>query len=308
VADVAVVIPTVDRVALLDRCLSGVAAQEGDVDYEVVVVHDGDRGVEALLAPWAEKLPSLRVVRIAEREAGVKRNAGWRATDAPWIAFTDDDCEPAPGWLAAAMAASGSGSDDGVELVQGPVRPHPADDHVTGLFKRTLDVPAATDTYPNANLVYARRALERVGGFDPAVWGGGEDTDLAWRVLESGGRAVWAPDALVWHAVRPATFAQHVRSLWRWSTLALVLRRHPQLRRLLHRRLFWKRSHPSAALAIAGLLVAPFDRRALALCVPLLARRVREAGPRDGVQLAAADVVEVGVMVAGAVRYRVVLL
>jgi GT2 family glycosyltransferase len=235
----------------------------------------------------------------------VKRNAGWRATHAPLIAFTDDDCEPAPGWLAAAVAAA---SAPGVELVQGPVQPHPADAGVTGVFKRTLDVPAATDTYPNANLVYRRSALERVGGFDPAVWGGGEDTDLAWRVLESGGEVAWAEDALVWHAVRPATFTQHVKSLWRWSTLALVLRRHPQLRRLLHRKLFWKRTHPRALLAIVGLVGGLFDRRALALCVPLLATRVRASGLRDGVQLAASDMAEVGVMAAGAVRYRVALL
>jgi GT2 family glycosyltransferase len=303
VADVAVVIPTVDRVELLDRCLGGVAAQEG-VDFEVVVAHDGDRGIEELLASWSDRL-SLRVVRADGREAAVKRNAGWQAADAPVIAFTDDDCEPAPGWLLAAVMPL---ADAAVELVQGPVRPHPADAAVRGVFRRTLDVRSPTDTYPNANLVYRRTALERVGGFDTAIWGGGEDTDLAWRVLESGGQVAWAGDALVWHAVRPATFVQHLRSLWRWSTLALVLRRHPQLRRLLHRRLFWKRSHPAAVLAIVGLVGTIFDRRALALCLPLVGRRVREAGPGDGLQLAAADVAEVLVMAAGAVRYRVVLL
>jgi GT2 family glycosyltransferase len=176
------------------------------------------------------------------------------------------------------------------------------------VFKRTLDVPAPTDTYPNANLLYRRSALERVDGFDPAVWGGGEDTDLAWRVLESGGDVAWAGDALVWHAVRPASFSQHLRSLWRWSTLALVLRRHPQLRPLLHRKVFWKRSHPNALLAIVGLVAGLFDRRALGLCVPLLATRVRASGLRDGVQLAAADMAEVGVMAAGSLRYRVALL
>lgn len=301
-AEVAVVIPTVDRAELLDRCLRGVAAQEG-VELEVIVVHDGNRGIVALLGSWADRLP-LRALQSSARGAGVKRNLGWRSTDSALVAFTDDDCEPAPGWLKAAMvAASGD-----VDIVQGPVFPHPADAHVSGLFARTLHVPSPTDTYPNANLVYRRTALERVGGFAPEIWGGGEDTDLAWRVIESGGSVAWAEDALVWHAVRPASFVQHLRSLPRWSTLALVLRRHPQLRRLLHRRLFWKRSHPSALLAFVGLALVVVDRRAVALCAPAFGRRIREAGIVDGTQLAVADMAEVVVMLSGSVRHRAVLL
>ncbi|MCU1484478.1 MAG: glycosyl transferase family 2 [Actinomycetia bacterium] len=298
---VSVVVPTVDRVALLDRCLRGLAAQDG-VTFEVLVVHDGDPGVTALLQTWTDRLP-LRPVQIAERGAAAKRNAGWRTAGAPVIAFVDDDCEPAPGWLKAALDAL----DDGVDLVQGRVEAHPDDGAQAGLFSRTIEVHGPSELYPNANLVYRRSALGRVGGYDDA-FAGGEDTDLAWRVLESGGTAVWAPEALVWHAVRSASFADHVRSLPRWHTLALVLQRHPQLRKLAHRKVFWKRSHPTAALAGLGLLLAPFDRRALALVAPLLARRVREAGVADGVQLAAADVVEVGVMAYGSVRHRTVLL
>jgi len=302
VVEVSVVIPTVDRAALLDRCLGGLTRPQG-VDFEVLVVHDGDPGIRAVLDRWAPQLP-LRDLQIAERGAVPKRNAGWRAARAPVIAFTDDDCEPAEGWLRAGLDALGPE----VDLVQGPIAPHPADADVTGVFARTLDQPTASDTYPTANLLYRRAALERVGGFDDAFWGGGEDTDLAWRVIESGGRAAFAPDALVHHAVRPADLAAHLRSLPRWATLALVLRRHPQLRRLLHRRLFWKRSHPAALLAVAGLVVAVTDRRALVAVLPLAARRLREAGAADGARLAVADCVEVVVVLTGSVRYRTVLL
>jgi glycosyltransferase involved in cell wall biosynthesis len=301
VTDVSVVVPTVDRVALLDRCLRGLAAQDG-VDFEVLVVHDGHPGVAALLATWTDRL-ALRPLQIAERGAPAKRNAGWRAADASVIAFVDDDCEAAPGWLKAALGAV----DDGVDLVQGRVEAHPDDGAQTGLFSRTIEVGRPSDLYPNANLVYRRSALERVGGYDEA-FAGGEDTDLAWRVLESGGAAAWAPDALVWHAVRSATFTEHLRSLPRWHTLALVVRRHPHLRRHAHWRLFWKRSHPTAALAAVGLFLSLVDRRALALAVPLLGRRIREAGITDGLELAAADTVEVAVMAYGSVRHRTVVL
>lgn len=300
--EVSVVIPTVDRVALLDRCLSGLARPQG-ADFETIVVHDGHAGIQEVVDRWAATIP-VRAVRIDEPGAVPKRNAGWRAATSDVVAFTDDDCEPAEGWLRAALNVLGPE----IDLVQGRVAPHPMDAGVEGLFARTLDVPHPTDTYPNANLVYRRTALERVNGFDPAFWGGGEDTDLAWRVIETGGGVAFSAEALVHHAVRPATFIQHLRSLPRWATLALLLRKHPQLRRLLHRKVFWKRSHPWAVVAMLGLVGALADRRALALVAPLLVTRTRAAGPADGVQLAAADLVEVCVMVAGSIRYRVVLL
>jgi hypothetical protein len=113
---------------------------------------------------------------------------------------------------------------------------------------------------------------------------------------------------VVWHAVRAVTFAEQLRSLPRWGGLPLVVRRHPELRRLAHRRVFWKDSHPAALLALVSLLLAARDRRALVGGIPLLARRIRAAGPRDGVQLAVNDVAETAVLAAGSVRHRSVLL
>jgi hypothetical protein len=61
------VVPTVDRVAYLERTLRGLAAQDG-VDFEAIVVHDGDPGVRALLDAWRTRLP-LRALQIPERGA-----------------------------------------------------------------------------------------------------------------------------------------------------------------------------------------------------------------------------------------------
>ena len=302
---ISVVVPTVDRVALLERTLRGLAAQEGAA-FEAIVVHDGHPGVRALLHAWRDRLP-LRELHIKQRGAVPKRNAGWRAARAPFVAFTDDDCEPAPGWLKAALAAF-AGAGDTVDLVQGRVDSHPDDEAVTGLFKRTITVHGPYQGYPNANLVYRRSALERVGGFDERYWGAGEDADLAHRVIESGGGAVYADDALVWHAVRPVGFVDHLRSLPRWANVSLTVKRHPQVRSIVHHRIFWKPSHTTGALALAGLALAPFDKRAVALAAPHFARRVSAAGPHAGVLLATADIVEVACVLAGSIRYRTVFL
>jgi glycosyltransferase involved in cell wall biosynthesis len=285
---VTVVIPTVDRVDLLERCLRGVA---GD---DVLVVHDGDAGIVALLADR----PGVRGLQIAERGVSAKRNAGWRAATSEWVAFTDDDCEPAPGWVEALVR-------EGADLVAGPVAAHP-EDPTEGRWSRTV-VADQPGLYPGCNLLVRRSALAAVNGFDERLHGG-EDTDLAWRVRESGASHAWAPAALVWHARRTVTFPEQLRSLTRWAGIPLVVKRHPQLRDLAHRRYFWKPSHPPALLALAGLALAPFDRKALLAVLPLLVKQLTEAGVREGAQQAVNDLVETAVLVQGSVQHRTVLL
>lgn len=284
---VTVVVPTVDRVALLERCLDGLR------DAEVLVVHDGHDGVRTLL-----EARGVRGLQIDQRGVSAKRNAGWRAATSEWVAFTDDDCVPATGWLDALLL-------DGADLVAGPVRPHPRD-VARGVWARTVTA-TGPGFYPGCNLLLRRATLEVVGGFDESLRGG-EDTDLAWRVRESGASHGWAEDALVWHAVRPVTFPEQLLSLGRWSGLPLVVRRHPPLRALAHRRIFWKDSHPAAVLALAALLLSTRDRRALAGVLPLVARRLRAAGLRDGSQLVVNDLAETLVLTAGSLRHRSILL
>jgi GT2 family glycosyltransferase len=288
-ADITVVVPTVDRVELLRRCLRGLTAAQ------VLVVHDGDQGVMALLSELG--VPSLR---IDERGVSAKRNAGWRAARTSLVAFTDYYCEQAPGWVAALAAAAEDG-----DLVAGPVRPH-TEDTATGLCARTVH-SEQPGFYPGCNLLVRKDFLERVDGFDAGLHGG-EDADLAWRVREAGGRPVWADDALVLHAVREVSLAQELRSLTRCAGLPLVVRRHPQLRELAHRRWFWKPTHPVALLALLGLVATPFLWWASAAVLPLVLSRVRRGGVRAGAQLAVNDLVETAVLVAGSVRHRSVLL
>jgi GT2 family glycosyltransferase len=295
---VTVVVPTVDRVALLSRCLEALAAQSDGAD-EVVVVHDGDPAVVTLLDGWSGRLP-LRSLRSADRGASAKRNAGWRAARHELVAFTDDDCAPRPGWVAALRAET-------ADLVAGPVVAHPDDPVDTSVFARTIEVPEESPYFPGANIAVRRDYLVRVGGFDERL-SAGEDTDLAWRVKEAGATVAWAPQAVVQHAVRPVTFPQHLRSLWRWRALPLVVRRHPDLRRSLVAQVFWKRSHPLALLALIGAVGTLADRRCALLAAPLVASRWRERGPRFGTQVAVADLAEVAVVVAGSVRHRSVLL
>lgn len=316
---VTVAVSTHGRAALLPRLLRALAGQTLDPrSFEVVIVDDGSPDdTSTVLDRLAATLPfELRVIRhLRNLGAAAGRNTAWRAARAPVIAFTDDDCAPAPGWLEAGLAAMGP--DEQVFAV-GRTAPDPAEVHrLHRPFSRslTVDDPRFFET---CNIFYRRHDLETVGGLDES-FSTGEDTDLGLRMVEAGASPVWAPEALVHHRVRPSDLRSHLREATRWPDLALVIRRHPTQRTtLLHRRWFWKRTHPPVIVALAGVGAAAARRSA----VPLLLagwwvghRLVVEPacpGPRRRVMALpgafAVDAAEVLTMVRGSLRHRTVLL
>src|SRR3954447_14078921 len=96
-APAAVVVCTRDRPAQLEACLPTVlqALRDGD---ELVVVDSAshDPAVGRIAAASATV-----VVRCEQPGLSRARNAGLRASTAPLVAFTDDDCRAASGWVAA---------------------------------------------------------------------------------------------------------------------------------------------------------------------------------------------------------------
>lgn len=316
---VSVAVSTYRRAELLPKLLAGLAAQTlPHGDFEVLIVDDcSPDSTAAVLEGAAAGLPfALRVIRhTRNRGAAAGRNTAWRAAAAPIVAFTDDDCVPTPRWLEAGLAALEA---SGASVAAGRTQPDPAEAKwLERPFSRSLIVEEPR-FYETCNIFYRRSELARVGGLDEA-FSTGEDTDLALRVLENGGRPVWAPEALVHHRVRPPDLRAHLREARRWADLALVVRRHPAQRaQLVHRRWFWKRSHPPTLVALVGLGAALFARspRPLVLLAWWLVHRSLIEpvcpGPRrrilalPGALLT--DAAEVEAMVRGSIRHRTLLL
>jgi GT2 family glycosyltransferase len=195
----------------------------------------------------------------------------WRAATGELCAFTDDDCLPTPAWLAAIVDVI-----DGTESVvaAGAVLPPAEDDPLRGPFARVVVVvPFNAQWCATANLAVRRCDLEAVGGFDEAgLPTAAEDTDLGLRLQAAGAQLRYLPDALVHHPVERGG----VRALWRdhnrYVDLPRVFAKSPWARRhLLHHRLFWKRSHPLALLAVTGLGLAGLAGRRRSAVVALLA-------------------------------------
>src|SRR5918994_7700046 len=108
---VSVVVATRDRHERLRALLDALAGQTvGQDAFEVIVIDDGSRdATPALLAERAAAggLQLQVLTQPSSQGPAAARNRGWRAARAQAIAFTDDDCEPVAGWLAALVAAAG---------------------------------------------------------------------------------------------------------------------------------------------------------------------------------------------------------
>ena len=130
------------------------------------------------------------------------RNVGWRASDAAWVVFVDDDVVPTETWLTD-LEADLRGAPLDVVAVQGRVTvPLPADRRPTDWERNVAGLETAK--WVTADMAVRRSALEKVGGFDerfPRAFR--EDADLALRLRDEGGRLA-VGERRVLHPVRPA--------------------------------------------------------------------------------------------------------
>ena len=115
--EIAVVAATHNRSDRLAALLDALRAQTlGSDRFEVVIVDDASSdGTRELLAEARGRgdLALTVLHQDSSRGPAAARNAGWRAATAPLVAFTDDDCRPSPGWLAAGLRALTATADGG---------------------------------------------------------------------------------------------------------------------------------------------------------------------------------------------------
>ena len=130
------------------------------------------------------------------------RNIGWRAGEAPWVVFVDDDVVPTEDWLADLHTDLMSAALD-VVAVQGRVNvPLAPDRRPTDWERNVTGLESAR--WITADMAVRRTALEKIGGFDerfPRAYR--EDADLALRLQAEGGKLTVGRRRVI-HPVRPA--------------------------------------------------------------------------------------------------------
>jgi hypothetical protein len=284
---VSVVLPVRDRRVLLRQALDALDAQTYR-DFEVIVVDDGSTDGSAEEAQGdADAGRPVRVVRGKGEGAVRARMLGVEQSSATYLAFTDSDCVPDPGWLAAGVAAL----EDGADVVQGLTRPT----RQPRAMERTVWSLHDDGLFATCNVFYRRAAYDAAGGFESAAgdrlgfrqgpflqgMGFGEDTLLGWSVRRRG-RATFAADSIVRHEVFGVDPAETLRRAWTTGAFPALFREVPELVPLMGPE-FAKSRRDRLPLYVAAVALATGRRRlatfALGMWVATRAAAVAQQEP-----------------------------
>ncbi len=316
--EVSVVIASHGRALRLRWLLNALEEQTGGVRFEAVVVHDYGEPERSRLLD-GHPLVRSGTVRLIAIEPGSgsparQRNLGWRAAAAPLVAFTDDDCRPDPGWLAALIATARARPG---AVVQGATRPDPFEhDVLAAPHVRTMTIEPPTSRAQTCNILYPRALIEALGGFDEGAVVG-EDVDLALRARAAGAALAAAPEALVLHAIEAFSLPGIVRQNWKWRHLPWLFRRHPELRRECTLGVFLEPRRAWLALAMGGAAAMRAHPGFALLSLPYLAGALAHRGPGPRARAVAVaelpgqlavDAAELATYAAGSVRHRTLVL
>lgn len=210
-----VVVPTKGRPRYLEGCLAALAAADYPRErFEVVVVNDGGgREVESAVEGFAASV-NARLTTPARTGPSGARNAGAWAADGRYLAFTDDDCEPAPRWLPAlerALDEHPGAAVGGVTINGAPHDPAAVASQavVDALLETFNREPGAPRFFASSNFAVPAEQFRAIGGFDEG-FRYAEDREMCQRWIESGHRMAHAPDAVVYH-MRTLTLRDFVR-------------------------------------------------------------------------------------------------
>ncbi len=174
---VSLVVCSKDRAHKIARCLQAIVQIVATDNFEFILVDNGSTDDTKSIFDRATKFAPFPVRYIFEKTPGVGNamNAGYRKSCGDIVAFTDDDCYPAPDFAAAVADAF---ADPAIGVATGRILLHDPMD--LALTIETSSVPRRFRTgryvrpgqFTGANLSFRRAALEAIGGIRSALWTG----------------------------------------------------------------------------------------------------------------------------------------
>ncbi len=215
-----VVVCTYNRAHLLVKTLDALAIQGAahDGSWTVTVIDNNcTDGTVELVNSYMERLPSLRIVAETRQGLTEARQRGFWATDAPWVAFIDDDCVPEPAWISEALAyiahrpdAAGFNGRNVLHMDDGVERPwiHPEMFAAGGPAE---DVETERESLHGAGITLRRDAVISSGWLDAPmapdrrgkslVSGGDNELAARARAASDGGGVWFAPGCRLHHTI-----------------------------------------------------------------------------------------------------------
>jgi glycosyltransferase involved in cell wall biosynthesis len=186
----------------LGRCLDSLVALDYP-DLEVLVCDDGSTDGTLEIA---REYP-FRVLELAHGGLSAARNAGTAAATGEVVAFLDADAACHPDWAYALVRSLGD--DPSTVGTGGPNLPTTCAGLVAravalspGNAVEVLTGPDRAEHVPGCNSAFRRDALLASGGYLPELVSAGDDVDLCWRLLDTGGAVTFSAAAQVRHERR----------------------------------------------------------------------------------------------------------
>lgn len=208
---VALVLVSHDGASWLPTVLEGIAAQTHPlIDVRAVDTGSKDQSADLLRAAFGDAQVLGRATTFPEAV-----RAAVSGVDAEWIWILHDDSTPAPGALAALVAAAHK---TGAGVLGPKIREWPSLRRLlevgitisgtgrreTGLERAEYDhgqhdILRKVLAVNTAGMLVRRDVLEQVGGFDDHLPIFGNDIDFCWRASAAGHDTYVVPDAVVFH-------------------------------------------------------------------------------------------------------------
>jgi GT2 family glycosyltransferase len=144
------------------------------------------------------------------------RNAGAQHAQGAFLAFTDDDCAPSPGWLRALalrleQAPNSAVGGRTINALSSNLYSAATQMLIDYLYLRFNADPSAVSFFASNNICVPRERFWALGGFDTSFpLAAGEDRDFCLRWRRHGYGMVYAPEALVYHS-----HSLNLRTFWR---------------------------------------------------------------------------------------------
>ena len=201
-----IIIPTRDRPNQLAVCLDSINHQAyPNANFEVIVIDDGSKtNIAPVISSFHDHL-NLTLLTQHNRGPASARNAGAAKASGFYLAFTDDDCAPAPDWLKKLEKRFDISSDliiggRTINALADNAYSAASQDLISFLYEYyNTDKNNASFLTAN-NIAIPAKSFRNFGGFDPRYpRAAAEDRDFCdrWRFL--GHRMIYAPEIIVYH-------------------------------------------------------------------------------------------------------------
>jgi glycosyltransferase involved in cell wall biosynthesis len=207
--DISLIISTRDRCQKLGRCLQSIRRITFERPWELILVDNGSVDETASVARQFFDSAGVSGAYVFEPRLGKSNalNTAIEIAQGQILAFTDDDCYPAPDFLSRVWSAF---DDPSLGYITGRILDHdPTDcsrlDHDRGQTPLTFPGRSlvTVGTVQGGNMAFRREVLGSLRGFDPLFGAGaqfaGEDVDAAGRASAMGWKGRYCPEVIVRH-------------------------------------------------------------------------------------------------------------